>query len=122
MSLEFLLYSAVAGIAIALSIYMLARTGGELSRAVGAYMVGRFFSEASVAAESSGQFYAYLPPGICNSTINGSEVSTAYGDFYIPGRIEINNRSLCPDKMFASFEITYNDASGSDEVVRRLSR
>ena len=119
MSLEFLLYSAVAGIAIALSIYMLARIGGELSRAVGAYMAGRFFSEASAAAESSGQFYAYLPPGMCNSTINGSEIDTVYGSFYLPGRVEISGRSLCPDRTLASFEITYNDASGSDEVIRR---
>ena len=98
LSLEFLLYTALAAVSTlsAISLYLYVRGSQEVH-------TSRTYSEELVAlinanmAYDKSTFYAVVPVELCNATLNGSEVSTDMGTFYMAGNLTIQ-KSACSGK------------------------
>lgn len=98
MSLELMLYIALAGLSMVGALAIL-RSGGAAASSYGnRYKAYEFAESVNYAAESgSGKpVQVSLPAGMCNSTMQGSALSTQYGTFYLVPGIYINTSALCP--------------------------
>lgn len=104
-SLEFLLYLSMAGVAMLFAASCAARLAPRLYGYMGSYQVSSFVQQLDYAALSgAGSAELYLPRGVCNSSIDGESMRTVYGNFALEYEVEAGD-ALCPDGMEANISI-----------------
>ncbi len=107
LSLELLVYVALAGISLAFALSAaaapLAKAGYELR----AYGIAQFVDEINSALlqHEYGSGFFYLPSGLCPSSVQGNELVTAYGEFALAGPVAAYGSVFCPDGMVANMSI-----------------
>ena len=96
MSLEFMLYVALGGLAL------LAALGIATGREAGLNLSIQRFELSSLVAEINGDIAAgsgfaeaYVPASFCNASAEGDELVTAYGSFGFLERVAIYRESPC---------------------------
>lgn len=97
MSFELLLYVSLAGASIAAAAAMMHSGAGTVLAYVDRYRAYQLVGEMNAMAVQGlqQQVPVYIPPGMCNSTISGSVLSTGYGDMYLYPGVYVNTSSLC---------------------------
>lgn len=117
LSFELLVYFALAGIAMLSAASFLAARWPGIAVEEQGYAVSNFVNALDAeAADGAGSFYAYLPPGVCNSTQSPGELVTGSGTFYLLGNMAFAAGSLCPDGTYATLHLSYE---GDEELVSR---
>ncbi len=118
MSLEFLLYSALAGLSILFALSMLNARSKQISSSIAGYEMQSLMDSLN-SAILSGKYVsyinAYIPIGACNSTVSSGKISNMFGNFYTYAQLD-NASFLCPDGMVAYMEV--RDYGSSMQVVR----
>lgn len=96
LSLEFMVYLSVSGLALLFAAWALTVYAGKLSSAGAAYQNQSFLWQLSAAMYSGySSFRVYVPPGVCapgapsNLTPQGSS-------YYLPGALEMDRSAICP--------------------------
>jgi hypothetical protein len=114
MSLEMMAYIALAGISMLYCAVAVARYSVQLGRYAAYYSYSEFSQAISTAIMGhAGDVSVYVPAGMCNSTVSGSELRTRYGSFYFPERVSISGNLTCSIGN-SDASITY--ANGSADV------
>ncbi len=90
LSLEFMLYTALVAAstvsAISIFLYVQSSQGARTSRAYTEELIALI--NANMAYESSA-FYAVVPAGLCNGTLNGNEADAGAVGFSIDGNLTV---------------------------------
>ncbi len=117
LSLEFLAYLFIAGLSLLVLAAFLRQSAPKALNLIAGSEIESFVSEINgqIAAE---RFYlplqVYVPGALCNSTINGSTLSTAYGAFRFLTNVSISSSIICKA---GDAEISIIPENGSVEVV-----
>jgi hypothetical protein len=110
LSLELLIYIALAGISVSFALSAAAkastRTGNEIHLSEMVQFVNSLNVELMDGNGTS--FRIFVPQGLCVSNLAGDLLSTQYGSFYLVEPLHDLNNTFCPDDTYASFEIFYN--------------
>ena len=97
LSLEFLLYTVVSGISLAVTLgVFLHAQGAESGIGTRSYIEELVASINAGMAYSGSEFSAYVPKSLCNATVAGGRLNTASGSFALDGPLEIEGNALCP--------------------------
>jgi len=97
LSFEFLLYTIVSGISLAVTLgIFLHAQGMESDMGTRSYIEELVaLINANMAYGSSG-FSAYVPRALCNATVAGVYLNTAFGSFALSNPLNIEGNVLCP--------------------------
>ncbi|MDE1857125.1 MAG: hypothetical protein KGH98_03520 [Candidatus Micrarchaeota archaeon] len=82
MSFEFMLFTTVSAVGLLYAVNLFAHSRSAMSSQDDAASMAYFIATLnSQMAYQSSVFSAYVPIGLCNSSVSGYSISTAYGDF-----------------------------------------
>ena len=85
------MYLAVSVAALALSLPLFTQYYGKLSSTGSSLQFAGFVGMLNGAMDGySASFGAYVPKGICNSSVSGVAMATPYGSFLLSGRIALD--------------------------------
>ena len=109
LSLELLIYMSLAGISFLLAISAASSASAGEAKSIQAFEVSQFVSSVGteLAAGSTSSFSAFLPRGLCNYTLKGDSLLTAFGAFSIPEPLNSPPGTFCPDGVYAELRLTY---------------
>lgn len=117
LSLELELYMALAGMALLFALAEFARYAQGIEIGISAYRISGFVDALNENLLSGNySFSAYVPQGVCNATVNGSELHTAYGAFSLASEVSLRGGVLCPGGETMELSISYNATAGLVEV------
>jgi hypothetical protein len=117
MSLEMLLYVALAGLSIAFALRSLGTARPYMLRYMHyyeAYGIAQGINQAILSGLPYSSFNAYIPRGMCNSTASGNELHTPYGDLPLMSDISLNSSALCAGN--ANGQVSVYDYQGRISV------
>jgi hypothetical protein len=108
-----MLYVALAGLSLALALGAFSREASAVSKSVDSFEISQFVESLNerLMGGSAGGFSAFLPPGICNSTVSGTSLLSAQGAFYLVRPVAVVGNALCPDGTSVALSVRYNGAS-----------
>lgn len=115
LSFEMQLYLAIAGIAMLFAVTELVKVSPEINEATMGYRMAEFvdlLNENILAGNST--FLAYLPEGLCNSSVRDNSINTSFGIYETVVGISVNGSTFCPDNSFARLYLEY--AAGGNQV------
>lgn len=115
LSLEFLVYLSVSGLALLFAVGVLSVYYGRLSSASNGYANASFLWQISAALYSGAdKFTLYVPQSICTANAPSllTPPSTAY---YLPTSVRVDLGELCPSGRTESLSLA---ANGSTWVLR----
>lgn len=96
MSLEMLAYISIAGISIMYSVNAVTVYYQRINGSMDAYgYFGLAESINTAILQNAASVTAYVPAGLCNSTIDGSELTTTNGKVYFIKEIQASMGVLC---------------------------
>ena len=117
LSLELLIYVALAGLSLASTLPWAARLIGHVAAEKSAYEISQFVNALNTnLIEGSSRFSAFVPKGVCGANVSGVQLVTNSGSFYLIEPLAAQG-ALCPDGIYASFLITGN---GTRLEIERL--
>lgn len=118
LSLELLLYLALAGLSFAVALHAVSGSMAKISNGIGAFEVSQFVDTINSHLFAGSQFSIklYLPQGLCNSTVSGASITTRYGAFVFVAPVAVQQGALCPDGVFASLNVSV--LNGSVQISR----
>ena len=96
LSLEFLIYAVISGVALAAMLAMFVGAQGSGSAMASETYVEEFVAlvNANMAYRTS-SFSAYLPKALCGATASGSSLIVGSRQFELSGLLEIDGNVLC---------------------------
>lgn len=108
LSLELLLYISLAGLSLAFALGAASGAMVKVGNEIGSFEISQFVNRINtlLLTESSAQFSAYLPRGLCSSSASGSLLATRYGNFYFTQRVNAQAETFCPDGVYAELAIS----------------
>ncbi len=90
LSFELMLYMAMAGISMLISLRLLASYEAYMRSSMGRYAIATFVENTEEAVENGAYSFAeYVPAGLCNATSGPGIIHTQYGAFYLSSGILI---------------------------------
>ena len=97
LSFEFLTYLSIAGLSLLFAIGLMKSAFPEMSQQIGRYEMSILASgiNAALLSGQSDKIFVYLPSGSCNSSIEGSDMVTKYGNFSLVSDISLSYNALC---------------------------
>jgi len=107
LSLELLVYVALAGLSFALAIGAVSKAWTSIGKSAYAFELSQFADAINAALLSSGSFSEtlYLPPGLCGAAPHGNMLETAYGSIYFAYAINASPQAFCPDGEYARISV-----------------
>lgn len=112
------LYMAIAGMAVLFAALEIVRASPQMAGSALGYRMMEFVDILnSNIMNGNSSFVAYLPAGLCNSTVRGNWIDTEYGAFSSVSDIHVRNQTFCPDQTSARLYLSENE-SGYVEVLR----
>ncbi len=115
LSMEWYLYVAVSGIALLSSIGMLASKYPIMRNEVHSYEISEFVDEVNTAIYSGNlSIRAYIPDGMCNSTVSSGTLETSVGSFQFLENVSFAGNILCTTGKSAILKM---DHTSLDDVV-----
>lgn len=116
-SLELLIYVALAGLSLASTLPWAARLIGHVATEESTYGISQFVNALNTKLiDGSNEFSAFVPKGLCGANMSGAQLVTNSGVFYLIEPLAVRGK-LCPDGTYASFLITENETG---LTMRRL--
>ena len=113
-SIEIMLYIAMAGIALLFALRMLMAYRTTMAGRLDRYRISVFVEGIEEGVESGSRFAAYVPAGLCNATSSPGMISTAYGTYYM-GSLILLKVPICTAGM-QNFTSAYNATLGYEVV------
>jgi hypothetical protein len=107
LSLELLVYVALAGLSFALAIGAVSKAWTSLGKSAYAFELSQFADAINAALLSSGSFSEtlYLPPGLCGAASHRNTLETEYGSIYFVYAINASPQVFCPDGEYAQISV-----------------
>ncbi|MCL5239638.1 MAG: hypothetical protein M1286_04190 [Candidatus Marsarchaeota archaeon] len=103
LSLELLLYLALAGLSLAAAIGAVAKAEAGMGNGIASFELEQFSSMVDAGLLENGSFTAntYIPAGLCDSVVYGNELETAHGTLYFAYQLNVTHSAFCPDGRYA---------------------
>ncbi|MDE1874204.1 MAG: hypothetical protein KGI04_03750 [Candidatus Micrarchaeota archaeon] len=118
LSLELLLYAALAGLSLLFALGAVGEAGGRLGESVASFQISQLVYALNSAmlngGQSSGSFY--LPAGLCGATISGDVLHDYGHDFYLSSAANASPGLFCPDGVQAT--LTLSIVNGAYRISR----
>ncbi|MGB9732547.1 MAG: hypothetical protein ACP5P2_02310 [Candidatus Micrarchaeia archaeon] len=117
-SLELLIYLSLSSFSIVFAAGAIMHYAPIIKKELGAYEVWQLIERLDVMAwyYTNGSVHAYIPKGLCNSSLEGDNLVTEFGSFYIDPALKLDN-PFCPDGTYANLSV---NEGGGFTVVGRL--
>ncbi len=118
LSLELMLYVSLAGLAFLFALGVVLSTITKANGNINSFETSQFVDEINTVLLSgnSASIEAYLPRGLCGSSVYGNTISTKYGNFYLVKQLVAQNGTFCPDMVYAS--LSFTEENGTEYLVR----
>jgi hypothetical protein len=109
LSLELLVYIALAGISLSFALSEAAKASAGTGNKIHLSEIAQFVNALNegLMGGNSTSFRIFVPQGLCTSNVTGDLLSTQYGSFYLVESLHDLGKAFCPDDAYASFEIFY---------------
>lgn len=117
-SLELLIYMALAGASLAASMPWVAKELSNANQQRSAYETLQFVESINLAImQGSAQLGVFVPEGLCSASVNGTELETRSGNFFFLEPVTATN-AFCPDNTDAELAIAGQGGRVSIERIR----
>ncbi|MGC8699479.1 MAG: hypothetical protein ACP5HW_02965 [Candidatus Micrarchaeia archaeon] len=106
-SVEFLLYLSAVSLALLAMSSIALHYMPYINEKLGEYATWLLIARINelAAYRDSSSIYAYIPKGLCNSSIENDYLGTVFGQFYINPAIKISKGAFCPDGTYANLSL-----------------
>jgi len=110
LSLELLIYVALAGISLSFALSEAAKASTRAGNEMHISEIVQFVNSLNegLMDGKNVSFRVFVPQGLCVSNISDNLLLTQYGSFYLSEPLHDLDKALCPDGTYASFNISYN--------------
>lgn len=107
LSLELLLYVALAGLSFAFAIGAVSRAWSGLGGSEGAFEMTQLADTINTALLQNGAFSGtvYLPTGMCAANASGNALTTPHGALYFIDVVNTTSTTFCPDGTYANLSV-----------------
>ncbi|MDE1855122.1 MAG: hypothetical protein KGH57_02260 [Candidatus Micrarchaeota archaeon] len=111
LSLELLLYVALAGLSFAFAASAVETSSAKLGGSVVSFETGQFVDALNTAMLETGSFSGnfYVPRGLCDSEISGDRIAVGGGLLYFVMDVNASPSVFCPDGVNATLRISVRD-------------
>ncbi len=114
LSLELLIYIALASVSAAFALAALRNTTSFSGNFISSYKISQFVDTINgyMLNGSYATIRIFVPAGLCNATVHGNVLSTRLGDFYFSEPVVIAQK-LCPDNSFEQLSVYSDNGSAA---------
>lgn len=118
MSLELMLYASLAGVSLVFALGEAASYSARIANGTASFEASQFVNSlnAKLVGGGPGEFTLFVPRGMCNSTVSGTELSYGGAELYLAEPLALSGDPLCPDGADAPFSVIRN--GGGAYLVR----
>jgi hypothetical protein len=108
-----MLYLSLAGLSFLFAVGAVSGAYAGLRSSVSSFEISQFVNALNSAMLSGSSFSGnlFVPGGLCSSTLQGNEIFTAYGVYYLEKAASFGPGALCPDGTYATISISENGGS-----------
>ncbi|VVB77045.1 Uncharacterised protein [uncultured archaeon] len=112
LSLELMLYAALAGVSFVFVLGPLAKEAHSLVGGASSLARSQFLDlvNAELFERNTAAFRAFVPPSMCNSTVSDAVLFSGKGKYPLAMPLALSSNALCPDGSWASLRFAYDGA------------